>query len=206
MVTYEDRFFERFFDIDDLKEIINKRQTSKEELQNKSISELIKEAEVFLDDSVTPEDYVKLNLSDNVSTKSKDEIIYFHLNNWYAGENYPNAEPFLTWIRGDGLSLLNTDKFAKENKICVVVYPVDMSISYNITAPKKWVEENCPELLTKYKKFIVEENEDGFRYGPYTENEFLEYTEENIGLHQQDPHGGVFGEDDDEEENDESED
>lgn len=52
-MKYEDRLLDRFFDgvkIDDIK--------------HKTISELIAEAEVFLDDSVSPEDYVKLNLQD----------------------------------------------------------------------------------------------------------------------------------------------
>ena len=65
MSTYEDRFFERFFDVDDLKQIATKSKTSQEDLNNKSISELLQEAEIFLDESITPEDYVKLNLSDN---------------------------------------------------------------------------------------------------------------------------------------------
>ena len=133
------------------------------------------------------------------------EIVYFHLNNWCAGENYPDAEPFLSWIRGDAFAELHSHKFAKENKLCIVTYPVDMSISYNITATRDWVEKNCPELLTKYKKFLVEPDEDGFLYGPYTNNEFLEYKEENIGLHFEDPHGGWFGEDEEDEEGDEDE-
>lgn len=134
------------------------------------------------------------------------EIVYFHLNNWFAGEDHPNAEPFLSWIGGDALAELHSHKFAKENKLCVVAYPVDMSISYNITATRDWVEKNCPELLTKYKEFLVEPDEDGFLHGHYTDNEFLEYKEENIGLHFEDPHGDLFSDDDDIYEEDEEDD
>lgn len=28
-----------------------------------------------------------------------DNIIYFEMNNWFAGRDYPDCEPFLTWMR-----------------------------------------------------------------------------------------------------------
>lgn len=27
-----------------------------------------------------------------------DEIVYFELNNWMPNEDYPNVEPFKTWV------------------------------------------------------------------------------------------------------------
>ena len=73
-------------------------------------------------------------------------------------------------------------KWVKQNKLCVEMNTIDMSVSYRITAPKSWVEKNCPELLTKYTQFICTPDEDGVildRFG----KEFLPYSEENIGLH-----------------------
>ena len=30
-----------------------------------------------------------------------DEIIYFQLNNWFAGDHYPAEEPFISWCGND---------------------------------------------------------------------------------------------------------
>ena len=29
------------------------------------------------------------------------EIVYFELNNWFSGRDYPNEEPFTTWCDDD---------------------------------------------------------------------------------------------------------
>ena len=29
------------------------------------------------------------------------DIVYFELNNWFSGRDYPNAEPFLSWMEDD---------------------------------------------------------------------------------------------------------
>lgn len=116
-----------------------------------------------------------------------DEIIYFHVNDWFPEDNFPDKEPFRTWMDVHNFkTYLCNDEWCKQNKICVVTYPVDMSVSFNITAKKEWVKQNCPSILDEDKRFQVEPNEDGFRYGPYTENEFLEYKEENFGVHIED--------------------
>ena len=26
------------------------------------------------------------------------EVVYFELNNWFSGRDYPDAEPFLSWM------------------------------------------------------------------------------------------------------------
>lgn len=113
------------------------------------------------------------------------DIIYIHLNNWFGDRDYPNKEPIASWIAGDCEAVLFTEKFAVENKLCIVAYPVDMSISYNITAPKEWVEKNCPFLLTTDTQYLVVPDKNGNIHGPYTKNKFLLYKEDNIGFHLQ---------------------
>ena len=109
------------------------------------------------------------------------DVIYFELNNWFAGRDYPDAEPFLSWLGNDSqLKFLNED-WVKENKLCVSTNNIDMSTTFRITAPKEWVEKNCPELLTKYNKFVKVEDENGDvvdRFG----YPFLCYYNKNIGI------------------------
>ena len=120
---------------------------------------------------------------------SKDkEVVFFELNNWQRGKDYPNAEPFITWISDDFNICLRSNKWAKENKLCVAASHVDMSSNFCITATREWVEQNCPELLTKYREFLregEEEDEDGVLwsgvYGRFG-TEFLKYDEVNFGV------------------------
>ena len=111
---------------------------------------------------------------------SKEGIIYFELNNWTCGEHYPAEEPFLTWFESDRNLYFNNAQWVKENKLCVVRSIIDMSVNFCITATKSWVEENCPRLLTHHQNFLRKPDEDGCVYG-YWGDEFLPYTEENIG-------------------------
>ena len=112
------------------------------------------------------------------------EIIYFELNNWRPGDDYPAAEPYDSWIqmreeKSYYINFRNRD-WIEENKIIVVESFVDMSQNFCVTAPKEWVMENCPDLLTKYTKFLREPdeyNEVKGRFGC----PFKEYEEENIG-------------------------
>ena len=89
------------------------------------------------------------------------EIVRFELNNWNAGTDYPMAEPFLTWMEDDCDIKFMNDKWVEDNKLCVSTNMVDMSFSFRISAPLEWVKNKCPELLTKYKNFIVHPDEDG---------------------------------------------
>ena len=107
------------------------------------------------------------------------DIVYFELNNWFCGRNYPCEEPFIKWVSEiDGL--LHNEDWVKENKLCVVIGFVDMSINYCVAATREWVENNCPRLLTNFKQFIREP--DG--YGEVNPNfhYFLPYEKENIGI------------------------
>ncbi len=114
-----------------------------------------------------------------------DEVVYFQLNNWFAGEHYPAKEPFLTWCGNDYNLQFDNEDWVKENKLVVVRSVLDMSAQWNITAPKSWVLKNCPDLINdpQCAKFIVtpdEENDDMVRGRWGTP--FLPYIEENIGI------------------------
>lgn len=121
---------------------------------------------------------------------SKKDVVYFELNNWVRGIGYPEAEPFVSWMSNDLALTFRDENFIKENKLCVVWQLVDMSVNFCITAPRPWVEDNCPELLTKYTRFLRHPNPDpkneGVVYGHF-DTEFLPYAEENIGLHEAEP-------------------
>lgn len=83
----------------------------------------------------------------------KEEIINFEINNWFSGRDYPNDEIFSKWIKDRQFS---DDDWCKENKLCVKTGPIDMSSNWCISAPRSWVEANCPDLLTdKEIKYVT---------------------------------------------------
>lgn len=109
------------------------------------------------------------------------DIIYFELNNWFRGEDYPDEEPFLSWMKND-LELKFLDRhWVKENQLCVVAKLVDMSTNFCITATRGWVENNCPKLLTDHNKFLRFPDEDGIVYGKFG-TEFLCWRPDNFGI------------------------
>ena len=113
------------------------------------------------------------------------DIVYFHINNWMPGKDYPNKEPFITWMNDFKLvKYLGSDEWCKQNKICVLMYPVDMSTSFCVTATKDWVEKHCPSILDEDKQFQVEPDEDGDYIAPLADEilYFLEYSENNFGV------------------------
>ena len=77
-----------------------------------------------------------------------EEIIYFSVNNWFCGRDYPDTENFKKWLGDDLNQTFRDEKWAKENKLCIYYGLVDMSWNYTVAAPKSWVEKNCPELLS----------------------------------------------------------
>lgn len=111
------------------------------------------------------------------------DIVYFELNNWFSGRDYPDAEPFISWMRDDLHQRFWDESWVKANRLCVAAGFYDMSQNFLITAPKSWVEEHCPELLTKYREFLrfPDPKSDGEVYGRFA-RPFLEYEEENIGI------------------------
>lgn len=112
----------------------------------------------------------------------KEKIIYFEVNDWFSERDYPDTEPFLTWMKDDlNLQFRNKD-WVLENKLCIVEQIVDMSINFCVTATEEWVKSNCPCLLEeKYKKFLRFPNKNGIVTGRF-EDEFLEYKPENFGI------------------------
>ena len=112
-----------------------------------------------------------------------EDIVYFELNNWFSGRDFPSDEPFISWMSNDLKIPFRNENWVKENKLCVVASIVDMSQNFCITATKEWVEQNCPSLLTnpENEKFLMHPDEYGDvegKFGPY----FLEYEEYNIGI------------------------
>lgn len=108
------------------------------------------------------------------------EVVYFELNNWMPGRDYPEAEPFIEWMSNDLKQQFEDEEWIKENKLVVVESLIDMSVNYCVTAPKEWVEKNCSELLAKYEEFLrVADEVPVGRFGC----PFLEWSEENTGFH-----------------------
>ena len=140
-----------------------------------------------------------------------EDIIYFELDNWFCGRDYPNAEPFIDWMGKDYGFCFGNDEWCKKNKLCVEIGPIDMSTCICISAPKSWVEANCPKLLTdeecgsnfiteytnekgervretkyescKYSRFVCKPNKYGEVRGRISDWPFREYKEENFGVH-----------------------
>jgi hypothetical protein len=130
------------------------------------------------------------------------DVVYFELNNWFGGRDYPSEEPFYTWLGNDLKQSFTNEEFVKENKLVVVCGSIDMSMNYCITAPRKWVEENCPVLLSdntytydiirrektvtytkKYSDFLKFYDEEYGLPEGRCGMPFKEYCEENIGVH-----------------------
>ena len=114
-----------------------------------------------------------------------DEIVYFELNNWMSGDDYPAREPFISWCGNDFKLQFDDENWVKENKLVVVRSVIDMSAQWNITAPKSWILENCPDLINdpELDKFIIkpEDDEDDMPRGRF-DIPCLPYTPENIGI------------------------
>lgn len=153
------------------------------------------------------------------------DVVYFSVNNWFCGRDYPDTPKFREWLGNDLKQSFRNEEWVKENKLCVRCGNIDMSANYCVTAPKEWVMENCPELLSgdefeyqvqrygskgneiltykkKFSDFVYKPDE----YGDVEDSfgwPFLEYCEENIGIqHYEDPSESC---DDDEEDNEETE-
>ena len=153
-----------------------------------------------------------------------EEIIYFEINNWFCGRDYPDDEIFHKWIND---YQFRDDEWCKENKLCVMCGAIDMSMNYCVAAPKSWVEKNCPKLLTdeefeykiitsrgfkdevkvtvtthkkKYSDFLCHPDSDGYVYGHISDWEFPEYCEENFGVTWNNSWWGDSDEDDEDDE------
>ena len=155
-----------------------------------------------------------------------EEIVYFEINNWFCGRDYPKDDVFKKWI---ATYQFRDDEWCKKNKLVVLCGNIDMSISYCVAAPKSWVLENCPKLLTdeeyeykiitcgwdketnepketvdihtkKYSDFLCHPDEWGDVYSLIDDWQFPEYCEENFGVQW---HKDDWEEDDSDEDDDE---
>ena len=148
----------------------------------------------------------------------KEEVVYFSVNNWFRYEHYPPTKNFIKWLGDDLHQQFIDDEWAKENKLCIYAGVIDMSANYNITAPRSWVEKNCPELLTdeeyvwhtkrangeilehrkKYSDFVDHPDSEGEVISDWGWP-YLEYKEENFGVHyyDEDPYYSPTEEDSD---------
>ena len=155
-----------------------------------------------------------------------EEIVYFEINNWFCGRDYPKDDVFKKWI---ATYQFRDDEWCKKNKLVVLCGNIDMSISYCVAAPKSWVLENCPKLLTdeeyeyeivtcgwdketnepketvdihtkKYSDFLCHPDEWGDVYSLIDDWQFPEYCEDNFGVQW---HKDDWEEDDSDEDDDE---
>lgn len=133
------------------------------------------------------------------------EVVHLEFNNWFRGQHYPLI-PFVE----ENLYKFSQDKWCKENKLCVTVGYVDMSLNFCITAPLDWVKDKIPQVLSneeytyetvqhcynkettkwenciivhkaKYSDFLRYEDEDGVLEGRWG-MPFQDYCEENLGV------------------------
>ena len=77
------------------------------------------------------------------------EVVYFSVNNWMCGENYPPLDCFRKWLGDDLNQTFRNDTWCKENKLCVYYGVVDMSQNYTVSAPREWVEKNMDDVFDR---------------------------------------------------------
>ena len=162
-----------------------------------------------------------------------EEIIYFSVNNWFCGRDFPPTKNFKKWLGDDLNQTFRNDKWAKENKLCIYYGVIDMSQNYTIAAPRSWVEKNCPELLTddeytyivrqsdpkesvKQGKTVWVDIEHKGKYSDFVDRPdedgyvearfgwpYLEYCEDNFGAHWYSEYEDYEYDEEDDEEDDE---
>lgn len=155
-----------------------------------------------------------------MTVENKKDVVYFSVDNWFSGRDYPYDEQFIKWMGDDLNQSFRNEEWVKENKLCVKWGFIDMSMNYCVTAPREWVEQNCPKLLTndeyeydlissdkgrqtykgKYSDFVYQPDEEGNPPEDKFGWSFLEYCDENIGCeYYEEPYESEYDEDEDEE-------
>lgn len=136
-----------------------------------------------------------------------EQLVYFELNDWFSGRDYPNEEPFTTWICENRF---DDAEWCRQNRLVVTAGHIDMSRNWCIIAPESWVYDNYPKLLedhtctysiithsydternklvskttihtSKMFDFLRQPDEDGVVYGKFGWR-FPEYSEEHFGV------------------------
>ena len=52
-----------------------------------------------------------------MSTNEKN-VVYFSVNNWFCGRDYPDTKNFRKWLGNDLKQNFMNDEWCKENKLC----------------------------------------------------------------------------------------
>lgn len=101
----------------------------------------------------------------------KSNLIYFEINE----TDYPPIEPFLSWMQ---YSQFRDIEWIKQNKLSVIesVEPNAAVHYFCITAPKEWVESNCPTLLEEDITYCLLPEDENECYNQY-DIKFLNYNE-----------------------------
>lgn len=121
----------------------------------------------------------------NENEVKEEDIVYFEVNHWMPGRDYPDEAPFDSWMLDENLNFAKED-FVKENGLCVVLQFIDMSLNFCVTAKREWVMKNCPCILEERNyKFLRFMNDDDEVIGKFRDV-FLEYNERNIGIKRSD--------------------
>lgn len=130
-----------------------------------------------------------------------NKYVYFELNDWAAGQDYPVEEAYdklCCWQDDpndpDAIGtapLLLYDNFLKENQLVVTFSYLDMSMNFCVVAKREWVEEKYPALLTTYQKFICHpySKDDDIRIGRAP---FRKYKESNFNCSYYDLYTGKW--------------
>lgn len=128
----------------------------------------------------------------------KNDVIYFSVNNWFCGRDYPDTPNFRKWLGNDLKQSFMSNEWCKENKLCVYQGMVDMSCNYTVSAPREWVKKNCPELLTdkEYTYCTLTSNGKETRRTEYKKkySDFVHVPEDNEDVPDEDQFGMPFRE------------
>ena len=46
-----------------------------------------------------------------------EDIVYFELNNWFSGRDFPSDEPFISWMSNDLKIPFRNENWVKEIKL-----------------------------------------------------------------------------------------
>lgn len=130
----------------------------------------------------------------------ENEVIYFSVNNWFAGRDYPNTPTFREWMKDDLNLTLRDDDWAKKNKLCIYYGVIDMSQNFTVSALKDWVEKNCPEIIGSEFEYVPKIDGILVPESDKFDMPFKEYTEENFGSTYYETN---YWDDEDEEDNEE---
>lgn len=101
----------------------------------------------------------------------KNNLIYFEI----SETDYPPILPFTTWMQNS--QFRNIDWITK-NKLSVVesVEPETAEHIFCVTAPRDWVETNCPSLLREDIYYCPLPEDENVCYGK-NDIRFLNYNE-----------------------------